>query len=84
MGRLDKAAADEKLSGVILRINDPTLGWAKVNELRQAIQRIRNKGKRVVAYLDSATTHDYLVATSCDQIVMPESGELAILGLRRR
>ena len=82
VGRLDKAADDEKLSGVILRINDPTLGWAKVNELQHAIQHLRNKGKRVVAYLDSATTHDYLVASSCDQIVMPESGELAILGLR--
>jgi len=82
VGRLDKAAADEKLNGVILRINDPTLGWAKVNELRQAIQRVRHKGKRVVAYLDSATTHDYLVAAACDEIVMPESGELVILGLR--
>jgi len=82
VGRLDKAAADEKLSGVILRINDPTIGWAKINELQQAIQRVRHKGKRVVAFLDSATTHDYLVATSCDQIVMPESGELVILGLR--
>ena len=46
VGRLDKVADDEKLNGVILRINDPTLGWAKVNELRQAIQRIRHKGKR--------------------------------------
>lgn len=82
VGRLDKAADDEKLNGVILRINDPTLGWAKVNELQHAIQHLRSKGKRVIAYLDSATTHDYLVASSCDQIVMPESGELAILGLR--
>lgn len=82
VGRLDKAADDEKLSGVILRLNDTTLGWAKVNELSHAIQRIRHKGKRVIAYLDSATTHDYLLAASCDEIVMPESGDLAILGLR--
>jgi protease IV len=82
VGRLEKAADDEKLAGVILRINDPTLGWAKVNELQHAIKHLRSKGKRVIAYLDSATTHDYLVAASCDQIVMPESGELAILGLR--
>jgi len=82
IGRLDKAAEDEKLTGVILRINDPTLGWAKVNELTHAIQNLRHKGKKVVAYLDSATTHNYLVAASCDEVVMPESGDLAILGLR--
>ena len=82
VARLDKAADDEKVSGVILRINDPTLGWAKVNELQHAIQHIRHKGKKVIAYLDSATTHDYLVAAACDQIVMPESGEVAIVGLR--
>ena len=40
------------------------------------------QGKTFIAYLESATTHDYLVAAACDQIVMPESGELAILGLR--
>ena len=82
VGRLDKAGDDAKLGAVILRINDPTLGWAKVNELTHAIARLRHKGKRVIAYLDSATTHDYLVAAACDQIVMPESGEVVIVGLR--
>jgi protease-4 len=82
IGRLDKAGEDEKLTGVILRINDPALGWAKVNELTHAIHHLRDKGKKVVAYLDSATTHNYLVAAACDEIVMPESGDLAILGLR--
>ena len=80
--RLDKAAADEKLDGVVLKINGATLGWAKVNELRQAVSRLRAKGKQAVAYFDSAETHDYLLACACNQIVMPESGELAMLGLR--
>ena len=57
-------------------------GWAKVNELRTRSRTFAHKGKRVIAYLDSATTHDYLVAAACDQVIMPESGELAILGLR--
>jgi protease IV len=82
LARFDKAASDEKLNGIVLRIDGVTLGWAKINELRQAIRRVRDKGKRVIAYLDSATTHDYLVAAACDEIVMPESGEFAILGLR--
>ncbi len=82
IGRLDKATADEKLDGVVIKINGASLGWAKVNELRQAISRLRAKGKHAIAYLDSGETHDYLVASACNQIVMPEPGELAMLGLR--
>src|SRR5580704_717899 len=82
IGRLDKASADEKIDGVVLKINGATLGWAKVNELRQAISRLRAKGKQTIAYFDSAETHDYLLACACNEIVMPESGELAMLGLR--
>jgi protease-4 len=80
--RIDKATADEKIDGVVLKINGATLGWAKVNELRQAIAHLRAKGKTAIAYFDSAETHDYLLACACNQIVMPESGELAMLGLR--
>jgi protease-4 len=82
IARIDKAAADEKLNGVVLKINGATLGWAKVNELRQAVSRLRAKGKQAIAYFDSAETHDYLLACACNQVVMPESGELAMLGLR--
>jgi protease-4 len=82
IARLDKASADEKLDGVVLKISGATLGWAKVNELRQAVSRLRAKGKQAVAYCDSSQTHDYLLACACNQIVMPESGELAMLGLR--
>jgi protease-4 len=82
IGRLDKAAGDEKLDGVVLKINGASFGWAKVNELRQAISRLRAKGKQAIAYLDSGETHDYLVASACNQIVMPEPGELSMLGLR--
>jgi protease-4 len=82
IGRFDKAATDEKLDGIVLKFNGASLGWAKVNELRQALSRLRAKGKHAIAYLDSAETHDYLVACACNQIVMPEPGELSMLGLR--
>ena len=45
LARLDKAAGDEKIDGVILRINNPTIGWAKMNAFRKAIARVQAKGK---------------------------------------
>eukprot|EP00913_Durusdinium_trenchii_P028494 g26722.t1 len=82
IGRLDKAAGDNRITGVLLKISGPSLGRAKQSEFRQAIGRLRAKGKRVVAYMDSADTSGYLVATACDEIVMPEPAVLTVLGVR--
>jgi protease-4 len=82
IGRLDRAAQDDALKGVVLKLNDPIIGRGKLNEFRQAISRVRAKGKKVVAYLDTAGSSDYLVAAGCDEVVMPESGVLMLLGVR--
>ena len=82
IGRLDKAAKDDAVTGVVLKIDGPSIGRGKLNEFRQAISRVRAKGKKVVAYLDSAGSGDYLVAAGCDEVVMPESGVLMLLGVR--
>lgn len=80
--RLDKAARDESLDAVILHIDGPSIGWAKLNELRVGIQKMRAKGRKVYAWMETTDTKSYLVASACDQIVMPESGMVMLPGLR--
>ena len=82
IARIDKAADDEEITGVILDIKTPTLGWAKLNEFRAAIDRVRAKKKKVYAYVDSGLAMDYLLAASCDEVIMPESAMLLLVGLR--
>ncbi len=82
LARIKKAADDEKLAGVIVHIDNPTVGWAKVHELRAAIAKVRAKGKPVYAWMESASTPDYLLAAACDRIMLPESGVLMMPGLR--
>jgi protease-4 len=82
LARLDKAAADDTVQGLILHINSPQIGWAKLNEFRTSIAKVRKAGKKVIAYFDEGASMDYLIATSCDEICMPESGALMFLGLR--
>ncbi len=82
IARLDKAAADDDLAGVLLRISGPSIGWAKLNEFRQAIGRVRARDKKVYAWLASGQSMDYLLAAACDEVIMPESGVLTLLGLR--
>jgi len=82
IARLDKAANDEKIAGVILRIHDPSIGWAKMNTFRKAIARIQAKGKKVHAWLPDASNMDYVLASACDEVVMPEPGTLMLVGMR--
>ncbi len=81
MKRFEKAAKDKNVAALILDIQSPELGRGKVEELRGAIQRFRTSGKKVYAILDSAMPTDYLVACACDEIIMPETGELMLPGV---
>ena len=80
--RLDKAAGDSRVKGVLLSIDSPELGRARADELRAAIARVRKAGKPVAAHLVSGQPAHYLVATACDKVAMPPAATLEITGVR--
>ncbi len=80
--RLDAAAKDNKIKGIVLKINNPSLASGGIHELRTKILEVRKSGKPVYAFLETAMTADYLVATACDKIFMPEPGMLLMTGMR--
>lgn len=82
MDRLHQAARDKSIRGVLLRIEGVEIGWARLNELQSAIAEVRASGKPVWASMDDAGNKDYLLATACDRILMPESGTLMLTGLQ--
>ncbi|MEN0111016.1 MAG: signal peptide peptidase SppA [Planctomycetota bacterium] len=82
IARIDQAAEDEKITGLVLRVRSPAIGRGQRNELREAIARFRATGKPAIADLEVATPAGYLVASACDEVVMPESGFLLLTGVR--
>ncbi len=82
LDRLQQAAKDRSIKGVVLRIDGVEIGWARLNELQTAITEVRKSGKPVWAIMNDAGNKDYLLAASCDRILMPESGTLMLTGLR--
>jgi protease IV len=81
VNRLDKAADDKSIGGVVLNIQNPALGRGKIEELRDAIGRFRKSGKKVYAQIESAMPADYMIACACDEIVMPETGIVMLPGI---
>lgn len=82
LGRIDRARRDGRVSGVILRLRGYTGGWAKAQELREALAECRAGGKDVICLLESADNLDYYVATAAGRIVMLPTGWLFLSGLR--
>jgi protease-4 len=80
--RLDKAAADTRVKGVVLSIESPAIGRGRAAELRAAIGRIRKAGKPVAAHLIGADPIHYMVASACDTVAMPPAATLEITGVR--
>src|SRR5262249_39121970 len=92
LDRLAKAKNDAGGKALILqlddlsvgwgKLDDLSVGWGKLDELRRAIGEVRASGKKVYAYLESADAKTLLAALACDEVAMPESGDVMIHGLR--
>jgi protease-4 len=80
MENLEKAAADDRIEGVILRIGPSTLGPAKCEELRGAVEKVQETGKRVHAYCDMLFNRQYYLASVCDSVFMLPSGYFEMTG----
>ncbi len=79
--QLRKAKADKRIKGVLLDIDMISSGWAKAEEVRDAVADFRASGKPVYAYMEYGANKEYYVATACDKIYVAPIGELAIVGL---
>lgn len=79
---LEKAAVDERVEGVILKISrSNSLGRASIEELRGAIERVKAEGKPVIAYSDGLDRRSLMLASACDSIFMPEVSDLHFFGM---
>jgi protease-4 len=76
------AAVDDRIIGVVLKINPLLIGYAKVQEIQQSIEVFRKSGKKVFAYFDLATTKEYYLATACDSIYLAPEGIFLLTGVR--
>ncbi|EKE09602.1 MAG: hypothetical protein ACD_16C00130G0007 [uncultured bacterium] len=81
-----RAASDDKIKGIVIRIESPSLGTAQLQELREAIISFRQSGKPSWCYADSygessSGTGLYYLATACDEIWLQPLGGVNLIGI---
>lgn len=78
---IDRAAKDDRINGILLRVRGAGIGWAKVQELRDALISFKESNKPVVAYMEFAGISDYYLATASDEIFFMPVGFLELHGI---
>ncbi len=73
---------DQDVAGVLIRINGSSYGMAQLQEMSDAILDFRESGRVVLCYLSSCSTGDYIVAATCDGILIHPATEVRLIGLR--
>ncbi|MDE0556504.1 MAG: signal peptide peptidase SppA [Candidatus Poribacteria bacterium] len=79
---LSIAKLDEDIAGILVRINGNSYGMAQLQEMADAILNFRESGRVVLCYLTNCSTGDYIVASTCDGILIHPSSEVRLIGLR--
>ncbi len=80
-----KAERDPRLSRVVLRIGRLGLSWAKAQEIRDAIVRLRDAGHPTTAFLEVESfggNLEYYVATGADEIYLAPGAPSPLVGLK--
>ncbi|WP_369942686.1 signal peptide peptidase SppA [Xanthomonas medicagonis] len=81
---LEAAKTDPKIERVALRLDKlQPGGFASVREVAAALQDLRASGKQVVAYSDSLSQWQYLLAAQANEVYLDPMGSVVLEGLGR-
>jgi protease-4 len=78
---LYRAAEDDRITALVLDLHSLATDWAKVDEIRGAVEAFQATGKPVIAYLDAAGTREYALASLADQVVVSPEANVMVLGI---
>ena len=84
LSELAKAERDERIAGVLFRVRDLDLGWGKAQDMRRAITRLRERGKRTLAYVELeqyGPNLEYYVASAADEVWVAPGTHAPFVGL---
>lgn len=81
---LDALAEDDQTSGIVLTLESLQFGVGQHWELRQALARLREAGKRVIVHLRTADFGELYLASVADEVFISPATQLETYGLSLR
>jgi protease IV len=79
---IEKAAADDKIKGILIENGFLPSGWATTGEIRNALLKFRKSGKFVISFSDYVLTQQcYYLSSAADKILLNPGGMIDFKGL---
>ena len=81
---LDMAAADSRVQAVLVHVRPLSLGYARIQELRDALARVRGAGKRVIALVDETSlnaTRELYLASAAERVFVEPASLAPLAGI---
>lgn len=79
--RMEKSAGDANVKAVVLMSSGAAIGRAQVEELRQAMAKIREAGKEIYVHSDSFDQGDYSLFSGASRVSVVPTGSVDIYGM---
>jgi protease-4 len=81
VARLKKAASDPAIRAVVLLPAGYSIGVGQIEEVRQALKKVRAAGKEVYAHADSLGMRDYVLLSGASRLSVVPTADLWLLGI---
>lgn len=73
---------DNRIIGVIVKISDLQIGFARANLIRTRLLELKERGKSIIAYIESGGNLEYLIASSASSVYLAPWAMLNLIGLK--
>ena len=80
--KLDTLKTDDEIAGIIFKIDNVSVGWATLQEIRNKLHEFRAAEKETIGYMESGGNAEYLLAAAMEHVVLMPTGSLNLTGLR--
>ena len=81
---LDMAVVDERVKALLVHVRPLSVGYARIQELRDAISRVRGAGKPVIALIDETSlnaTRELYLASAAEKIFVEPASLAPLAGI---
>jgi len=80
---LDRAGRDQNIVGIYIDGTNANsaVGYASLKEIRQALEKFRKTGKKIIAYSTDWSEKEYYLSSAANQVIVNPMGAMEINGL---
>ena len=79
---IESARTNKRIRALLLILKNVSIGWGQIEEVHHELRRFDESGKRSLTFLETATNQSYYLACGTQQIYLPPSTHLELVGLR--